>query len=551
MTNEVAAPQCVVQIYPFEGGEYSLSTYSGAALAVDVEKNLHASAGSFTLTLAPGGPYGPNARPSWNDLLTPMSLVVIAMARGAYRQVVMMGVVRSCEESEDWHVGKHVVRVLTVRGVDFQYFFSLPSFYTTSFLAGAASTAIPGAEGLRALLGDSILQAPPDQFGAAWYQKIMAGATGIMNDLSFAYQGSRVKFYDLVAQYWQPYDGNIEIPLGDFFMLSEGTWLQKFRKVFPFPWYEFFVITAPPGYYPNISAGNTGYTDPSAFLSVPGFLPSVPQIVARVNPLPWAKPTSSSSSSTSLPPLTWDAKKWEALPNWTTNESGGIEHSIYFSDDEVRNFFVINPVWLTAQMGNSNSNNSPFVYTFAALVDTASIHRYGYRPHIAEIDWLNDPTGAYARQLTAAGKGPADFEQFVSLLAFRQSSYFEPVGNMARGALTTRLRPDVLPGTRFTFAPYKDNEPWQFYIEGISHHFRFGEPSTTSFQLSRGLPESVYNNYSLMTDLHTGNAQRLNGKYVSGVPSGLGSPLQPVNYQSVLGSSLLGGIAKIFSTPQS
>lgn len=548
MTQHVTAPQCTLQVYPFEGGTYTLTTQSGAVLGVDVEKNIRSSTGTFTLTLAPGGPHGPNARPSWNDIITPMSLVIIAMARGAYRQVVMMGVVRNCEETEEWRVGKRVIRVMTVRGVDFQYFFTLPSYYTTSFLAGAVTGAIPGAEGLKAILSDSLLVSSPDKFGAAWYKKIMAGPTGIMNDLSFAYQGSRVKFYDLVGQYWQPYDANIEIPIGDYFMLSEGNWLQKFRRVFPFPWYEFFVITAPPGAYPNVATGNTGYTDPSTFLTVPGFVPSVPQIVARINPLPWTKPKSLGGGKT-LPPLAWDASYWNALPNWTTDETSGIDHSIYFSDDEVRNFYVINPVWLTAQMGNSNMSNAAFIYTFSALVDTASIHRYGYRPHIAEIEWLNDPTGAYAKKLASEGKGPQDFEQLVQLLAFRQSSYFEPTPNMARAMLTTRLRPDVVPGTRFTFSPYKDNQMWQFYIEGVSHHYRFGEASTTTFQLTRGLPKDVYDSEAMMISLHTGNAQRLNGSYQSGIPSGLGPTLAPVNYNT--DQSIVGGIAKIFSSPQS
>lgn len=539
MTQYVTAPQCIVQIYPFEGGTYTLTSAQNGVLQADVSKNIRGQVGTFSLYLAPGGPNGPNKRPSWTDLITPMSLVVIGFRRGSYQQISMIGVVRNCREIQSWRPERNVSRVVSVEGVDFQYFFTLPSYYTLSFLGGVTAGAIGGGVGLTALLSDSLLTGTPDKFGAAWYQKIMAGPNSIMNDLSFAYQGSRVKFYDLLAQYWQPYPSSVDIPYADYFMLSEGTWQSKFMQVFPFPWYEFFVITATPGYYPGVSAGNTGYTDPSSFLTIPGFFPAVPQIVARVNPLPLV----------SDPNFAIDTTAWNALPNYTTDEISGVQHSIEFSDDEVFNFFVVNPTWLTNQFGGSNAATAPFIYTFAAWVDTASIHRYGYRPHIAELQWFSDPTGAQAKALNAAGKSTADVQTLVQQLALRQASYFEPAPNMARGEITTRLRPDILPGVRFTFTPYKDNEQWQFYIEGVSHSYVFGQHSTTTLSLARGLPLSVYEDSALLAKLHTGNAQRLNGTYTNGIPSGLGNGLTPINYQNY--QAVVGGLASIYSTPQS
>lgn len=547
MSNTTTAPQIYASIYPFEGGKYNISGNNACILRAQINSSLRGQSGDFSFILAPGGPYGPNATAQWIDIITPMSLVVIGLARGNYRQIVMIGIVLNCEETEVWNAGKNVQRGIKIAGADFGYFFQQQSYYTLSFLAGAASGELSGSVGFESILSTSQFTGPPDSFGAAWYQKIMAGPDSIMNALSFNYETGRIKFYDLMAQFWQPYDANVTIPVGDYFMLSNGTWSQKFNTVFPFPYYEFFVTTAPADYYgTNTSLGAIPAT---TTLQIPGFPVSVPQVVARINPVPWAKPTDTNNTA-ELPPLTMDSSLWNSLPLNTLDENAfsGISKDIGFSDQEVANFFVINPTWLSASFGLNNGNNSPFIFTYAALVDTASIHRYGYRPVISEIEWFSDPTGAQAQAFAAGGATPDMFDLLVSELSFRQSSWYEPVANMARGSITMRLRPDIFVGSRFAFSPYKIIDDWEFYVEGVSHSYEFGGQSTTSLMLSRGLPATVYADSSLMLDLHTGNAQRVNGSYVSGVPSGLGPTLAPVNYQTT--QSLLGGIANIFNAPQ-
>lgn len=554
--NAFTAPQIFISIYPFEGGNYLINGNNGYLLRAQINKNIRGQIGTFELDLAPGGPNGPNARPTWTEILTPLSLVIIGLARGNYRQIVMVGNVQSCQESQIWKTGKGVERSISVQGTDFQQFFAQPSYYTTSFLAGVASGVLGGEIGLRALLSDSILSGPPNQFGSAWYTKIMAGPQSIMNALSFNYKGSRVKFYDIVSQYWEAYDSEVQVPMADYFMLSNGSWLQKFMTVFPFPWYEFFVTTAPYNYYDSnipppsssIASGGTIQVPASIGFDLPGFSAVAPQIVARVNPLPWTQPTEAVSNGTNMPPLNMDQNRWNALPTFTTNEINGIEHSLMFSANEVRNFYVINPIWLTQELGNSNGSNSPFMYTFAAFVDVASIHRYGYAPNIMETEWFSDPDGAQARALVSSGVPPDQFEQLVAQLALRQSSYYEPTPLMAKGAITMRLRPDILIGTRFIYSPFKNIEPWEFYVEGVSHNFVFGEQSTTTLTLARGLPSSVYSNAPLLQAIHTGNAERINGIYTQGNVSGLGTGLTPVNYQTA--QAILGNIAGQFNQAQ-
>jgi hypothetical protein len=118
---------------------------------------------------------------------------------------------------------------------------------------------------------------------------------------------------------------------------------------------------------------------------------------------------------------------------------------------------------------------------------------------------------------------------------------------MLRGDIVTNLRPDIMPGNRLIFAPFKDTEQWQFYIEGVTHNWVFGRTATTQLSLSRGLPDWVYDDNAMIA-LHIGNAQRLNGQYAIGLPPGLGPSLQPVNYNNM--TAITGGIAAIFGTPQ-
>ena len=541
MSGSVTGVQFQAAIYPFEGGEYILSGSNAGILQAQINTSLKGGVGSFSLVLAPGGPLGTNFRPTWTEILTPMSLVILSIGRGSYYQIVMIGTVISCQESQSWNAGSGVPRSIIVDGMDFGQFFSRASYYTTTFLGGAILAEPNAAAGLQAILGSSLFVGAPDQFGKAWYQQIMAGPGSIMESLQFTYKTSFLKFYDMTQQYWQPYGGDVSIPMADYFMLSDGTWFDKFNQVFPFPYYEFFVTTAPQTYYASGTAA--GLTDATQSVSIPGFSSAYPQVVARVNPVPKLVPQSNGS-------LSIDDSAWQKLPTFylDAQDYSGIQSNMAFNESEVRNFYVMNPTNMLATYGVNNGNNSPWVFSFAALADVASIHRYGYRPEISEIHWFADMTGAQAQTAAANGVGINDFGALVSQLTYHLASYFEPTPLMATGSVTTRLRPDVFIGGRFEFSPWKQQESWLFYIEGVQHNFNFGGQSTTTLTLSRGLPSSVYSDAALLTAMHQGNAQRINGAYEIGTPAGLGEALTPVNYQTA--TSVLGNIANLFAAPQ-
>jgi hypothetical protein len=277
---------------------------------------------------------------------------------------------------------------------------------------------------------------------------------------------------------------------------------------------------------------------------MPNVEPASPQLVTRVNPLPRLVNT----GSTATPVFAMDYSLWDVLPEFTLDTGAAFQSAIQFDDSEVRNFYMLNPLWLSNLIGVTNDMQTPFTFLFASWADTASIHRYGYRPEISEIHWFSDPHGLAAQSNAAAGVGVAEFELLVGDLALKKIGHHEPTPNMARGSVATNLRPDIMPGNRFSFAPFKDSQLWYFYIEGVTHNWVYGAASTTQLTLSRGLPDDVYDNDPLMIALHTGNAQRVNGQYVIGLPPGLGATLQPVNYNDM--TAITGGIAAIFAAPQ-
>ncbi len=567
-----ATPRLYVDVYPYEGGKYSLTGNAANVISCTTHKDIRSSGpGTFQLVLAPSGPSGTNSGPSWTEVITPMSLVVIGMKRYDHRQIVMIGVVTGTTESQSWQTGRGVQRAIIVNGADFQYFFSTFSYYTLSMLGATqgepfgAYVGMPDA-GIPIILGKSLLIGSPASVGAAWYNLIMAGNEGILSQTSLNYNNSNVLFPNLMSTLFEEYPttyGGVLIPMGNYFMATAGNWTSKFMKMFPFPFYEFFVITAPTD-YKSYNTGSTTYTyNRTTNQNYPvigmasaqspislnpqdgtGFLSASPTLVARVNPLPYVNGYKNGK-------FTITSNRWQKnLQRFTLENEGFIKSSVSFSLSEVRNFYVINPTWFTQMFGVNNSNMNAFIYTFASWIDNPSIHRYGYRPETFEIEWFADPSGQIAQMNSANQQG---FQQLVQNLALRLTSYFEPTPNMASGEVVMELRPDIIPGNVITYKPFKTgpqaDEDWDFYITSVTHTYEFGGRSYTTLGISRGLPKAVYDNPSLLTALHTNNAMRQNGVYVANAKSAP-TGLQPISIGTTSIQQILGQSAKIFVTPQ-
>ena len=491
----MSSPLACIDIYPPEGGQYSIR--NGQVLSVKTSKNIRSEAGTFSITLAPGGPNGLNVGPPWSQIITPMSLVVIGLARGQRQGLPMVGVATAIAEPQQWQEGQPVQRFLTISGRDLGHYLTFPDWYSL-FVLGALGGGI-------SYLATALTYGTPQSIGQAWYDKVF---TQTFSGTTLPYNNSSVPLPTAIGTQFDAYA--VTIPAGDFFVGGEGWW-GKFKQIFPWPWYETFLNTAPTGTY---SAAGTSFT--TSALNLTGGV----TLVARLNPLP---DLVSSAGSNGAPSFTgMDLSKWNALASGTPDEGprAFISSVPSFGDGEVANFYTLNPTALTSTFGNSNSNTTSYLYAFSAAIDKASAQRYGYRPADLNFRWLWDSQGTNAQ-----GSSSGEINDLVGKLLSRACSYHEPSPLMMRSAFTSVLRPDVTVGTKWSYAPYKDGTLWTFYVEQVDHNWTFGGPSTTTLGLSRGLPATVYANSDLLLAIHTGNAQRQNGQYQSGLPAGAAAPL--------------------------
>jgi hypothetical protein len=558
--NLVAGPRAYVQVYPHEGGIYAIE--SGQLLACSTSKYLKQPAGTFEFTLAPGGPNGPNVGPSWLDIITPMSFVMIGMSRGRFKQIVMLGVVTQTNESWIFPTAPNqpVRRTMSIRGMDIGYFFVHFSWYaltyinSTAALLGAAvgNDAAGASLGTEAGLGGYLTAGPPDQLGAAWYSKLMDGKQGVLSKSWLQYgKDNSVLFSDAVTVQFEKYLDSLTVPFS-FSFIPEETWYQKFNKIFPFPWYEFFVMTAPSGFYDKALSTTWNNVSSGTKFSMTGLGPDVTAqiyIIARVNPLP-SLTAEGTSDSIKFGSLIMNA--WNSLITFP-EDTGLIATNEQFSEDEVRNFYIVNPTFMRSMLGQANDAVIPPVLNGAVAVDPASIHRYGFRPIYMETEWFADQAG------NTAQTGKLDFNKAYGNLIGKLAAQYEPVSLMMRADRTGPLRPDIVPGNKFTYRPLKDKvqAPWTFYIEGVEHSYIFGGPSRTKISLSRGLPSDIYADSSdggVLQALHLGTAQRLNGEYKLGLPSSsfeTESGLEGVSILSANMRKVLNDIAPIYGTAQS
>lgn len=582
-TNTLAGPQIFIEIYPHEGGAYAISSDKGQVLECLVDKYIKRMSGNFTVRLAPGGPNGPNVGPSWLDIITPMSFVMIGMSRGIYQNVVMLGVVTRITESWNFE-SQPVTRQIVVMGEDAGYFFTHFNWFALTFINGPAAAlgiqiagneTAGGALGTQAGLGGNLTQGTPDDIGKAWYLGVMDGPQGILSKTWFDYGlNNSVLFSDAVGVQFEKYSDDVKILWSFSFVSTEESWEQKFKKIFPYPWYEFFVITAPAGFYGTALTTSWNQVSTGIQFTMQRFPNNPVQIyvIARVNPLPTLKATPTDGS------MTFDGidtKAWMAMKEFP-EDVPLLRSTEEFCEEEVRNFFVVTPIYMKSTLGEGNDKVTPPMLGVSVAVDPASVHRYGFRPMYMETEWFSDPTGQIAQQQQqnlAPGEpgisgGGGDFLKIFANLTARLASQYEPVSLMMRAERVGPLRPDIIPGNRFTYQPLKElnNAPWTFYIEGVTHHYVFGGPSLTTLHLSRGLPADVYGDTRALTTtgggfqlsggvlegLHKGVAQRLNGVYQLGLPSASFSEtetgLEAVSLVPDQLQKVLADIAPIYST---
>jgi hypothetical protein len=558
-----AGVRCSIEVYPFEGGENKWTIQDGQILACTVNKPHGSSGGTFNLTLAPGGPNGVEGSPTWSEIITPMSLVLIGMQRGKNAAIIMIGVVRSVGESQMWLTSgdgsaSSVRRGQTIHGEDFSYYFLSQNYSAMSVYGFTSGTVMGAALGVPPELGfpagfspgmvggTSDTPSNPSLVARSWFD-LMMGPKGLMGQSFVPYwpSGFRLLVRDILKRIWEEYPA--QIPMWASFLAYEGSWMAKFQDILPWPWYEFMVTTAPIGAYEetldkSVVVPQTGFV----MTSMPEAGPASPVLVARINPIPVLNGTATVAGG-KITLGTIDVKRWSKLPVYELAGAGFASSSINFSINDVRNAYFINPTSMTPGFGGSNANFSPAPFLFTMFGDPASIKRYGYRPEIRTTQWWFDQLGMFAQD-PALG-----FAQGVADCLLMVIAQYHPTPLMARGSVTIPLRPDILPGNVFRYLPFKSADTWDFYVEGVQHSFMFGGRSTTTLSLARGLPSSVYADTTeggLLESIWTGNAQRADGIYKVGLPKDTGPGLTVIESTSASISSFLGGIGEAYVAPQ-
>src|SRR4051812_13975556 len=454
-----ATPSCAVEVYPFEAPSLFLSP--GQIVSLTVRKSLRGDGvGTFDIQLAPGGVKGPEDPVTWSQIITPMSHIRIGLSRGADAAIVLDGVVSGIGEAQAWRSTtdgqSSAGRGQGISGGDFGWFFRSFNYYALTFYSLTAGTPVGGAldflpGSMAAKLSDGLIggnsadSSNPVIVGKAWY--------GIMTEIlakTVLPTGQQQNtFAELLTRHWENYP-DVYIPYADFFMTGEESWIEKFHSIFPAPWYEFFVTTAPLKAY-AVGSQEDGMV--SVMPSMPNAPAAGPCLVARVNPTPSFDILNLAQGQNQVPGDI-DTARWNALPLYDLTELpyGFIRSNVSFSAGGARNFYQLNPTGYST-INTSNANSVPFPFLFIAAADPASVQRYGFRPQIGTTRWLFDPRGS------AAQNAEISIQDTVLKLTGKLISWFHPTPLMAQADVTLPLTPGILVGTRFRYAPFKNQEP--------------------------------------------------------------------------------------------
>lgn len=543
-SQQFAVPLCEVDIYPYFGSKYTFASET-QLLRVSVNKHIRNNTGGhFSILLSPGGPQGINDKTAWAQILVPNSMVHIRMARGEYAYTVMVGVITGVQESQEWQANNRAGRAIEIRGVDFSLFFTNFSYFTLQSFGLVASNVFSSLGGLAEINGQKgIVLGSPSQAGEAWYKSIMAGDNGILSTLTWNINNSIVHYNDLVNYGFEDYPSTngIIVPVSLNFLNGEATWAEKFHTLYPFPLYEFFIATLPTSF-----ASSNSYVNVAADAKQQSnrfYKESYPNVVARVNPLPYAiyNPTTSKWS--------WNSTRWDKLT--TYSEPSFMKSNVRMDFSEARNLYQFLPKYSNALLGTSTSNLVSAMEILGQMMDFSSLARFGYRPCIIESLWFSDPAGHYAVQNAANGKTNQDFTTLAAEITSRIASYYEPTPSMYRGSVVTNLRPDIFVGNKFQYAPFKGDSDYLFYIEGVTHNWEFGGNSNTTIEIARGLRVTEYEDRTAMIGLHTGTQHRIDGYIQSpAYPHGY-TPPESLTYfiHDTIGNQFLRELPGIYTSP--
>jgi hypothetical protein len=537
-----ATPQFFAQIHPRDGGSFILTSGNPGIIQVEIRISVQQSQDhSFSIDFTPGGPIGPDDASNWSYIIPPFSLVILYAQRGQSQRVIMIGLTSIVQEAQIW-TPRGVTRGVRISGFDFSLYFKAFSYYELTYLGllQAVEKTLGAAGYIFQNFGGISGGYTPSQFAYIWLAYVMLGVgnpanlkslglpnvKAVLQNTFVTYNKNPLFIKDFIGLWIEPYtEGPSTIPILSNFFNSEGSWFDKFYSILPWPFYEVFVITGTANMFSQMSTINsatinqqltqpgtieTGYAQiPTKPISIPGFDDTFPIFVGRVNPLPWTEIHANAQGVQTS--LEWHSKRWNNLPLFDFTGYGFLDSRVVTSTEDIRNFYAIISSD-TYQPKSRTGAVQPTAYAleqWGGLWDRNSIANYGFLPQIESVMWftlLND--GNFNSQ-----GFPLDGTRMLPMQS-KLASYYEPSPNMLHGDVTINFWPEVYPGTRFQYFPYKShnsNDIFMFYIEGVQHNFVFGGRSTTTLNLTRGVRANNYADDNLMNLLHTGAVTRKDG----------------------------------------
>lgn len=470
--------------------------------------------------------YAPN---SLISMITPMSTIAITLSRGNQEYPVFFGVITNIQESFR-RTKEKVIRTVEISGVDLQFFLTNYAYYTLTWLGtpNALTQVLGGIAGFKQIQNGQFVGSPQG-LASQFYNQTTSpylSKTSLNTNIGF------VPVSELISNCFGPFtttsaiDATLVFPFLSNFYVSDGTWWEKYMTFFPPPLYESFFTTI------NVSSPllnspsllNTGNPDPFNLKSVTvkGAFGTDYDVtnafIARMMPFPQLRTgTVILSKATPLintPSLYVDMSSWNALGEYifqTTNPI--LESTIEFKADDARSFYAINPQQMTNMFGGNGANGLSTIYLLTgvgAIIDPINLAKYGYRPEMAQVEWLSVNRGEGTVTNT-----DEIFTLLTANMLLTLASYWVPLPLMASGKIKIPLSPYVLPGNKITCQPFKDTDPWTFYIDEVEHIYTFGQESFTMIGVSRGLPTVIYNDTHTMFQLLCGTMERAGLQYQS------------------------------------
>lgn len=551
-SDTLASPIVDVLIYPYYPVSQSAiylsstsSTSNSGLRMVEVNKSvLDSNISTFSILLAPGGPKGVDDPQTWTSILTPMSLVVIGMSRGTLnsgkpnKRIVMVGIVLSTEEIQQWEHNT-VQRSVMVQGMDFTYYFANFSLYQFAALGvlnaspavgGTFTSSVGGVAPSAGLSGTD----PPIKTAVSLYEFMWGQIPGIlippptflqniglglMASTQVTLNGAGTKISQLLGINFVSLVVDIQgqessiMPILWAFSIGDGNWLGQFKEIFCDPFYEFFVITATSTdvFTPYDQSGLTGSipssvsplipiqvkNTPTISIKMPGYPDAELYVVARVAPPPFVDQNDVLHQT-----------EWQSLTTYT--DGGFISSRVSYSLTNHCNMFFIIPTFMATAFGGAGASNlAVAVEAAGAATNLYGMSKYGYRPKSVETKWFAGNYTGLGSDLDSSFALYADQLQYLQM---KLAAFHTPAPQMLEGEVVLPLRPDILPGNKFLYYPFKGNNTsfnssYTFYVPAIRHLWQFGGVTTTTLQVTRGLPSDIYTDQDMLSNVLLGNTE--------------------------------------------